>query len=80
MEPMLLLPLPLFLEGTIGTPEAIGLAAVALAALGVTSLIIKSAASERKEEREVRAKEAEAQKALLDALKEAGRRDTGRTR
>lgn len=81
LDPIALFTTPLFLDGTIGTPEAIGLAAVAIAALGVTSLVIKSAAAERKEERDVRSKEADAQKALLDALKEASRRDrdVGRT-
>lgn len=81
-EPVLLFIHPIFLDATIGTPEAVGLAAVAIAALGLASLVIKSAAAERKEERDLRAKEADAQKALLDALKESSSRErgTGRVR
>lgn len=66
---------PLYLaDGVIGTPEAIGITAVALAVLGVLSLVIKLAADERREEREVRAKEAAAVQAVLDAFRELTRR------
>lgn len=68
---------PYFLD-TLGSPEVIGIASVAIASLsasfGFAGLVMKLAASERREEREVREKEAHAVEAVLEAFRELQRR------
>ena len=74
LQPLFSIVDPVFLDAVLGTPGEIGLTTVSLAAISFATIVVKLAVSERREEREVRAKEAAATQAALEVARDLMRR------